>query len=74
MLFRCVWRVLGGQDDQSADMGLGLGGVMMETSDWAGGLRDRQLVATAAQQAEVVPAVEETIEKLRKNVFGHHGL
>ena len=72
--YALVWVVLCGEDDHSADMGLGLGGVMMETADWAGGLRDRQLVTTAAQQAEVAPAVEETVEKVRKNVFGYHGL
>jgi len=72
--YALVWLVLCGEDDHSADMGLGLGGVMMETSDWAGGLRDRQLVTTEAQQAEVDPAVDATVEKVRKNVFGYHGL
>jgi acetoin utilization protein AcuC len=72
--YALVWVVLCGEDTHSADMGLGLGGVMMETSDWMGGLRDRQLVTTAARRAEVDPAVAETIEKVRKNVFGYHGL
>jgi acetoin utilization protein AcuC len=72
--YALVWVVLCGEDAHSADMGLGLGGVMMETSDWMGGLRDRQLVTTAARRAEVDPAVAETIEKVRKNVFGYHGL
>jgi len=72
--YALVWVVLCGEDAHSADMGLGLGGVMMETSDWMGGLRDRQLVTTAAQRAEVAPAVTETIEQVRKNVFGYHGL
>ena len=72
--YALVWVVLCGEDTHSADMGLGLGGVMMETSDWMGGLRDRQLATTAARRAEVDPAVAETIEKVRKNVFGYHGL
>jgi len=72
--YALVWAVLCGEDVRSADMGLGLGGVMMETADWAGGLRDRQLATTAAQRAEVDPAVEETIDKVRNNVFGYHGL
>ena len=72
--YALVWVVLCGEDAHSADMGLGLGGVMMETSDWMGGLRDRQIVTTAARRAEVDPAVAETIEKVRKNVFGYHGL
>jgi len=72
--YALVWTVLCDEDARSADMSLGLGGVMMETADWAGGLRDRQLVTTAAQRAEVGPAVEEAVEKVRKNVFAHHGL
>jgi len=31
-------------------------------------------VTTAAQRAAVAPAVTETIEQVRKNVFGYHGL
>ncbi len=72
--YALIWVVLCGEDTQSADMGLGLGGVMMETSDWLGGLHDRQLVTTVARRAEVDPAVAETIEQVRKNVFGYHGL
>jgi acetoin utilization protein AcuC len=72
--YALVWVVLCGEDAQSDDMGLGLGGVMMGTSDWMGGLRDRQLVVTAAQRAEVEPAVEETIRKVKHYVFPRHGL
>jgi acetoin utilization protein AcuC len=72
--YALVWVVLCREDAQSADMGLGLGGVMMETSDWMGGLRDRQLVVTPAQRAQVEPAVNETIDKVKRYVFGTHGL
>jgi len=72
--YALVWVVLCGEDAQSDDMGLGLGGVMMGTGDWLGGLRDRQLVTTAAQRAEVDPAVDETIRKVKDFVFPRHGL
>ena len=68
--YALAWVVLCGEDASSADMGLGLGGVMMETSDWMGGLRDRQLAVTDDQRAAVTPAVSETIEKVKQNVFG----
>jgi acetoin utilization protein AcuC len=72
--YALVWVVLCGEDEQSDDMGLGLGGVMMESSDWMGGLRDRQLVVADAQRAEVDRDVEDTIEKVKRAVFGRHGL
>ena len=69
-----AWSILSGQDHPDDDLGIGLGGVMMESTDWRGGLRDRTLVPDAAQKAEVQPAIERTIEKVRRKVFPYHGL
>jgi len=68
-----AWTALCGQAaDQT--MGLGLGGVMLETTDWQGGLRDRVLAPDQRLRAVVDPVVDRTIEVVRKNVFGFHGL
>ena len=68
------WIALCGRQAEAEDMSAGLGGVLLETTDWSGGLRDRQLVPDAAQRAEVDGALEATIEKVKANVFVYHGL
>jgi hypothetical protein len=55
-------------------MSAGLGGVLMETTDWVGGLRDRILVPDARRRAEVDAAVEVTIGKVKRMLFPYHGL
>ncbi len=69
-----AWTVLCGVDAGSEDLSAGLGGVMLETTEWRGGLRDRRLAVLARQRAIVEPAVEETIEKVKANVFPYHGM
>ena len=68
-----IWSVLCGEEDEH-NMNLGLGGVMLESTDWQGGLRDRALVPDDKQRATVGPAVEATIDAIRKKVFPYHGL
>jgi len=41
-----AWKVCAGEDDEH-DLSLGLGGVMLASSEWAGGLRDHELPVTA---------------------------
>ena len=53
---------------------MGLGGVMLETTDWSGGLRDRMLVADERQHAMVDEPLKATIAAVKANVFGFHGL
>ena len=69
-----AWRILCGQQQGADEMGLGLGGVLMETTDWPAGLRDRALVPDDRQRAEVDAAVAATIEKVKASVFAYHGL
>jgi acetoin utilization protein AcuC len=67
-----VWSVLCGEDHH--EPGLGMGGVMLESSDWLGGLRDRVLVPEPHHRETVEPAVDAVIQELRSTVFPIHGL
>jgi acetoin utilization protein AcuC len=69
-----VWSVLTGQESSQADMALGMGGVMLETTDWVGGLRDRVYLSDAGKRTEVDTQVEKTIEKVTGKVFPVHGI
>lgn len=68
-----AWSVLCGANT-GADMSLGIGGVMLENTDWQGGLRDRVVPVTAQQESTVIPALEATIQKVKEVVFPLHGL
>ena len=69
-----AWSVLSGQDAHNENISAGMGGVLLETTDWHGGLRDRELAVGNAERAAVMTAVDETIEKVKANVFPLHGL
>ncbi|HUW19722.1 MAG TPA: acetoin utilization protein AcuC [Sedimentisphaerales bacterium] len=68
-----AWSILCGADN-GTDVSLGAGGVLLESTDWQGGLRDRTLAVSSQQRNAVVPAVEATIESVKANVFPFHGL
>ncbi|MHC4619082.1 MAG: acetoin utilization protein AcuC [Planctomycetota bacterium] len=68
-----AWSVLCGADI-GQDMSLGMGGVMLESTDWQGGLRDRSLPVTEQQQSTVIPAVDKIVEAVQANIFRFHGL
>jgi hypothetical protein len=51
-----------------------VGGVMLESTDWQGGLRDRAFVVSQTQREMVVPVVEATIEAVKANIFPIHKL
>jgi acetoin utilization protein AcuC len=68
-----AWRTFAGEGD--ADVySLGLGGVMLGSSEWAGGLRDHQLPVTADQRRRVDAALDATRRAVRQNIFKYHGL
>ncbi|RKY09499.1 MAG: hypothetical protein DRP56_02510 [Planctomycetota bacterium] len=69
-----VWTALCGE--QFDDMAAGMGGVMLETTEWANGqgLRDRVLVPSAQQKETVEPVVESVIEQVKELVFPIHGI
>ena len=66
-----AWSVLCGAESQNDHANLGLGGVMLESTDWAGGLRDRTL-PPPQQQESILATVEATIEAVRSNLSGLH--
>ena len=51
-----------------------MGGVMLASTEWAGGLRDRVLPVSAAQRASVEPELRKTIETVINSAFRLHGL
>ena len=68
-----AWSVLSGQDDD--DYGnAGLGGVMLGSTEWKGGLRDRELVIPEQQREAVTQALAYTVKKVKSFVFPIHGL
>ena len=68
-----AWRTFCGEGDED-DFSLGLGGVMIGCSEWAGGLRDRQLAVTAERRQAVEPELNENIAAVQRLVFPLHGL
>jgi len=68
-----AWTILSGQDIEH-DLAAGMGGVMLQSTDWQGGLRDRELPITSQQRDMVVPALEASIDTIRAKIFPIHGL
>jgi acetoin utilization protein AcuC len=68
-----AWSVFAGADLEH-DLSLGVGGVLLESTDWHGGLRDRALKVSKQQQNSVIPVLESTIKTVKENIFSYHGL
>lgn len=68
-----AWTVLSGQD-LAQGMDAAIGGVMLQSMDWQGGFRDRELPVTNQQREMVLPALEASIEMLKAKIFPIHGL
>jgi acetoin utilization protein AcuC len=68
-----AWSVLSGQDNDEYG-NAGLGGVMLGSAEWKGGLRDREMVIPERQQEAVTQALDYTIRKVKSLVFPIHGL
>jgi acetoin utilization protein AcuC len=67
-----AWRTCCGEDVE--DFGMGMGGVMLANTEWAGGLRDRVLPVTNEQRRIVEPELRATINNLTHHVFQFHGI
>jgi acetoin utilization protein AcuC len=67
-----AWSVLSGEEEH--DLGIGLGGVMLETTEWLGGLRDRVLITDAGIRETVDAEIQRVSNYIRDNVFPLHGL
>ena len=66
-----AWSIFCGAD-QGEDIHHAVGGVLLESTEWQGGLRDRELAVTDSQRETVIPALEATIEKIKSNIFPIH--
>jgi hypothetical protein len=51
-----------------------MGGVMLASTEWAGGLRDRALAVTMEQRRAVEPELQATIKNITDNVFRFHDI
>jgi acetoin utilization protein AcuC len=67
-----AWSILCGADSENQEHALG--GVMLGSTDWQGGLRDRTLAVSSQQREAVTPAIENTIKTIKSTVFPIHGL
>lgn len=66
-IFCCEWL-------DKADSSLGMGGVMLQSNEWSGGLRDHTLPITEKKRRSVDTAIQATIDAVIKNVFRYHGI
>jgi len=67
------WTVLSGTASED-DAFLAVGGVMLESEEWQGGLRDRKLPAEAQQRQSITAAIEAVAEVIKAEIFPVHGL
>jgi acetoin utilization protein AcuC len=68
------WSVLCGEHSMHDDLGFGMGGVMMENTDWIGGLRDRVLLADGGRHDTIRSEIDRVLDAVRCTVFPMHGL
>ncbi len=68
-----AWSVFCGADT-GEDMDLAVGGVLLESTEWQGGFRDRRLAVSNSQREAVLPSIDATIKYIKENVFPVHGL
>jgi acetoin utilization protein AcuC len=68
-----AWSVFCGAD-RGAGLDHAVGGVLLETTEWQGGLRDRALAVTEQQKNTVEPAIETVVQKIKKTIFPIHGI
>ncbi len=47
---------------------------MLESTDWQGGLQDREFVVKKQQREMVLPGIETVIEEIKTTVFPIHDL
>jgi hypothetical protein len=68
-----AWRTCCGEDECD-DYAAGLGGVMLGSSEWAGGLRDRVLPVLPEQRETVEPELNRASRQLLDNLSPYLGL
>jgi len=68
-----AWSILCGEDTDS-EISPTIGGVMLGSTEWQGGFRDKVLAVSGQQHDAVMPAIETTIKTIKSTVFPIHGL
>ena len=68
-----VWEILCGSGDES-NLASGMGGVMLQSTEWSGGLRDRVLPVNENHCEAVEIAIQATIRSLTRSVLKYHGI
>ncbi len=68
------WSVLIGDHAHQNDLGVGLGGVMLENTDWLGGLRDRTLLSDGGRRGPIDDEVRRVVAAVQRTIFPIHGL
>ena len=68
-----AWRTFAAEGDAGI-YSLGLGGVMLGSTEWAGGLQDHELPVDTDQRRRVGAELDATLRAARQNIFRYHGL
>ncbi len=68
-----AWSVMSGRD-HAEDIHAGMGGIMLENTEWQGGLRDRRTMVDDQTAERVNRRVRQSIKELKANVFHYHGI
>jgi acetoin utilization protein AcuC len=68
------WSVLCGDQAHHDAMSFGMGGVMLENTEWSGGLRDRTLLSDAGRRSAVDLEIAATLRKVHALVYPIHGI
>ncbi len=68
-----MWSVMCGADDPF-DAGLTVGGMMLQNTEWAGGLRDRSYLSEAGLRKNVDRDILAVIAKVKETLFPLHRL
>lgn len=68
-----AWSVLTGEYEDVEAMNFGLGGVMLESTDWTAGLKDRAIPVSDEQRESVEPAIAKTLSRIKEILFPIHG-
>lgn len=69
-----AWSVLCGDQEHHDALSFGMGGMMLETTEWSGGLRDRELISDAGRRGAVDADIDATLDRIRSTVFPIHGV
>jgi acetoin utilization protein AcuC len=69
-----AWEIFCCEERDKADSSLGMGGIMLQSKEWSGGLRDRALPIPEKERRSVDTAIQAAIDAVIKNVFRYHGI